>query len=137
MRSRISCRGVVDGPPKYIVIDRSIWWGLYLNNKHLDLTQSYSIKQWDKKGIFFINDFLINNKLGSWDELSKKLGIPNSQKKTYNLLSKVINKEKIGKIMNNDKYGRFVSWDDGTPLKDSSKNRFMDCLRMINLCLFG
>ena len=35
VRELISCRNATWGPPNYIVIDRSIWWGLYLNNKPL------------------------------------------------------------------------------------------------------
>ena len=82
MREFICCRNATGVPPNYIVTDISIWWGLYLNDKPLALTQSCSAKKWNEKGISLISDFMVNNKIGSWDDISKKFNIPNSQRKT-------------------------------------------------------
>ena len=45
VRELLSCRNATGGPPKFIVTDRSIWWGLYLNNKPLALTQIFFAKK--------------------------------------------------------------------------------------------
>lgn len=104
VRELISCRNATRGPPNYIVTGKSIWWGLYLNDKPLALTQSCSAKKWNEKGISLINDLMVNNGIGSWDEISRKFDIPNSQRKTYTLLTKVLCEDKGGKFMDSNTF---------------------------------
>lgn len=120
VREFISCRNATGGPPNYIVTDRSIWWGLYLNNKPLALTHSCSAKKWNEKAISLISDLMVINRIGSWDEISSKFDIPKSQRKTYTLLSKVICKEKVGKIMDSNTFIRNIKWNDGTSIGNTS-----------------
>lgn len=94
-----------------------------MNNKPLALTQSCSTKKWNKKVISFISDPLVNKKLGSWDEISKKYEIPRSQKKTYTLLSKVIGKEKVGKILNWESFIKSAKWIDGNGIDNTSTKK--------------
>lgn len=83
VRDLLLFRGASGGPPAYSVVDRSIWCGVEANNKPLALTQSCSAKNWVKYGISTVQDVLIDNRLGDWEELSNKYHIPSSQKKTF------------------------------------------------------
>ena len=53
VRRYIPIRGAAGGPPHYLVKDRSIWWGLSYNGKHLALTQSYFCQGLELKGDLF------------------------------------------------------------------------------------
>ena len=66
--------------------ERSIWWNLHLNGKPLALSQGCSARSWAKKGLNqFVNLFEFDC-LSSWDNLKTKYDIPDSQKKTYNMI---------------------------------------------------
>ena len=129
MRELLSCRNAIGGPPKFIVTDRSIWWGLYLNNKPLALTQSCSTKKWNEKGILFINDLMINDKFGSWDEISRRYDIPKTQRKTYTLLKKVLCLEKGGKYIDSNSFIRDLKWNDGTNIGNTSVKQIYDMFK--------
>lgn len=89
---------------KNAVADRSIWWGLYLNNKPLALTQSYSAKSWKNNGFSLIRDLFVDNRLGPCKEISVKIDIPTTQNKTYNLLLKAIDKFSMIQIYDSNSF---------------------------------
>ena len=83
-------------------MDRSIWWGVEANGKPLALRQSCSAKNWNKYGISIVGDILVDNRLGLWNEIVGKFNIPNSQKKTYSIIVKVLGNVFLGHIMNSN-----------------------------------
>ena len=86
MRSHISLRGASGGLPTYSVLDRSIWWGVEMNGKPLALTQSCFGKKWHKLGIVSLKDPMVDNRLGTWEEVAAKYNIPSTPKKHTLLL---------------------------------------------------
>ena len=96
-----------------------------MNDKFFTLTQSCSTKKWNEKGISLISDLMVNNRIGTWDEISRKSDIPNSQSKTYTLLNKSLCKEKGRNFMDSNMVLVLV-----TPLL----SRFMRCLKMTINC---
>ncbi|GLJ49275.1 hypothetical protein SUGI_1041170 [Cryptomeria japonica] len=68
--------------------ERSIWWNLQLSGKPLTLSQGCSAKIWNKKGISQLVDLFEHNQLIPWNDLKIKFNIPDSQKKTYNMIVK-------------------------------------------------
>ena len=57
-----------------------------MNNKPLALSQGCSTKNWAKRGITQIVDLFDQDKLLPWDDLKVIFNIPNSHKKTYNMI---------------------------------------------------
>ena len=86
------------------MVDRSLWWGVYLNEKRLALTQCCSAKSWNKKGISLIQDVIVNNQVGSWEDLKSKFNIPGTQKKTFTLVTKALGPFFLGKCLNLDQF---------------------------------
>ncbi|XP_059064196.1 uncharacterized protein LOC131856424 [Cryptomeria japonica] len=66
--------------------ERSIWWNLVINGKPLALSQGCSARSWAKKGINQFVDLFEDGLLPSWDAIKTKYDIPDSQKKTYNMI---------------------------------------------------
>ncbi|XP_059069967.1 uncharacterized protein LOC131859829 [Cryptomeria japonica] len=66
--------------------ERSIWWNLVINGKPLALSQGCSARSWAKKGISQFVDLFEDGLLPSWDTIKTKYDIPDSQKKTYNMI---------------------------------------------------
>ena len=129
VRELLSCRNATRGPPNFIVIDRSIYWGLYLNNKLLALTLSCSTKKWNEKGISLIRDLMVNDRFGSWDEISKRFDIPKTQRKKYTLLEKVLCLEKGGKFIDNKSFIRNLKWNDGTNIGNTYVKQIYDMFK--------
>ena len=100
-----------------------------LNDKPLSLIQSCSAKKWNEKGISLISDLMVNNRIGSWDEIFRKFDIPNSQRKTYTLLTKVLCKEKGGKFMDRNSFIKNVKWNDGTSIGNTSIKQIYDMFK--------
>ena len=71
--------------------ERSIWWNLHLNGKPLALTQGCSARLWAKKGIKQFIDLFEHNQITPWDELRNKHDIPDSHKRTYNMIVQAVN----------------------------------------------
>ena len=113
----------------FIVTNRSIWWGLYLNKKPLALTHSCFVKKWNEKGISLIRDLMVNERFGSWDEISKRFDIPKTQKKTYTLLEKVLCLEKGGKFIDRKYFIRNLKWNDGTNIDNTSIKQIYDMFK--------
>ncbi|XP_057861679.2 uncharacterized protein LOC131070153 [Cryptomeria japonica] len=68
--------------------ERSIWWNLQLSGKPLALSQGCSARYWNNKGISQLIDLFEHNQLMPWNDLKTKFNIPDSQKKTYNMIVK-------------------------------------------------
>ncbi|XP_059074592.1 uncharacterized protein LOC131064526 [Cryptomeria japonica] len=66
--------------------ERSIWWNLAISGKPLALSQGCSARSWAKKGINQFVDLFESDCLPSWDAIKSKYDIPDSQKKTYNMV---------------------------------------------------
>lgn len=126
-------------PYYYSVKDISIWWGVYLNDKPLAVTQCCSTKIWNIKGISLLQDVIINNQMGSWEEIKRKFNFPNSQKKTYTLVSKALGSLFPGKSFNTHQFLEQVRCQDGKLLGEFSSrqiykllNRSLDIIDRIN-----
>ena len=63
---------------------------------------------------------MVDNRIVSWDEISRKFDISNSQRKIYTLLNKALCKEKGGKFMDNTSFIRNIKWNDGTSIGNTS-----------------
>ncbi|XP_057849360.2 uncharacterized protein LOC131060216 [Cryptomeria japonica] len=66
--------------------ERSIWWNLVINGKPLALMQGCSARSWAKKGIKQFADLFEGDLLPSWDAIKSKFDIPDSQRRTYNMV---------------------------------------------------
>lgn len=120
VRPLIQSRYVVGKSPYYSVKDRSLWWGVYLNGKPLALTQCCSARSWNKKGISLIQDVIVGHQMGSWEDIKSKFNIPNTEKKTFTLVSKVVGSHFLGKILNSDQFIEQLRWQDGKLLNEFS-----------------
>ena len=78
VRQYIMMRGVVGGPPHYLVKDRYIWWGLSYNVEHFSLTQSCSAKAWNLERISLIQDTMDDGQLREWEDIKCRFNIPDS-----------------------------------------------------------
>jgi hypothetical protein len=70
--------------------ERSIWWNLHLNGKPLALTQGCSARLWAKNGIKSFMDLFDCDSITTWEELKVKFDIPDSHKRTYNMIVQAI-----------------------------------------------
>ena len=109
--------------------DRSIWWGLSYNNKALALTQSCSTKAWNLKGISLVQDILIGGRLGVWEEIKGRFNIPDSQKKTFTLIKKVIKFNSPCDIIDSKVFLDKTKWVDGVLLKDTTTKALYLCMK--------
>ena len=120
-------RSAIGRNPFFAITDGSLWWGVYLNDKPLALTQCCSAKSWNKKGISYINDIIVDNRMYSWAELSNKFDLPASQKKTYTLLAKAVGNWFPSKCISSCHNSEYIKWKDGTPIMNFS------CKKIYNL----
>ncbi|XP_059064589.1 uncharacterized protein LOC131856711 [Cryptomeria japonica] len=70
----------------YLHGERSIWWNLSINDKPQALYQGCSAKSWARSGITQFVDIFGHDKLIPRDDLKCKFNLPDTQKKTYNLI---------------------------------------------------
>ena len=84
-----------------------------LNNKPMALTQCCSAKTWKTKGITLLQDILIENHLGSWDDLKNNYQFLFSHMKTYTLICKVVGSFFLGRIYSFAQFIDQVKWIDG------------------------
>lgn len=120
VRQYIPMMGAVGGPLHYLVKDRSIWWGLSYNGKHLALIESCSAKAWDLKGISLIQDIMDGGQLREWEDIKYKFNILDSQKKTYSLIKKEMLSCNPKELLDANGFLKKIKWIDGNLLSKST-----------------
>lgn len=48
------------------------------------------LRIWNSKGISLVQDVVLDNQMSFWDNIKRKFNIPNSQKKTFTIVSKAL-----------------------------------------------
>ena len=81
---------------------------MYLNAKPMALTQSCSSRIWNNKGISLLQDVIINNQMGSWEEIKRKFNISNSLKKTYTLVCRALGSHFLCKSFNTHNFLEYI-----------------------------
>ncbi|XP_059072101.1 uncharacterized protein LOC131872684 [Cryptomeria japonica] len=107
--------------------ERSIWWNLKLSGKPLALLQGCSAKHWASKGIISFIDIFEHDNLISWEELKNTFSLPNSQKKTYNMILKATQNLPPACHVDSQRYLQ-CKWPDGTILSNIKANNIYKIL---------
>ena len=110
--------------------ERSIWWNLQHNGKPLALTQGCSAKHWNNLGIKSFIDILENDNLASWQDIRLKFNLPDSHKRTYNMIVNACHPLNLPRRCDVDSH-RFLyfRWDDGSLLH---KIKAKDIYKVLN-----
>lgn len=66
---------------------------------------------------------VIDNQMGSWEDIKRKFNIPNSHKKTFTLVSKALGSQFSGKYLNTNQFIEQVRWQDGKNMSEFSSKQ--------------